>query len=145
MKIRGSNWFVVFLLISVVFIACSKGPETPPPPQSGLNTPPEGFLDLVTYEKGKIRVGGWAADKEDNAPVKKVMVYVDNKLLGEAELGIQRGDVAAGKQNPNWKNSGWEINKQITLDKGGHTVHAVAEDKGGAQGKLANEKNFTMQ
>jgi hypothetical protein len=154
MKIKDSHWLVVvLLLVSVVLLSCSKGSEPPPAPAgsttstapAGPNTPPEGFLDLATYEKGHFRAGGWAADKEDNAPVKKVMVYVDNKILGEAELGIQRGDVATEKKNPNWKNSGWEINKQIPLDKGSHQVYAVAVDKQGAEVKLPNEKNITVK
>ncbi|MFH0788706.1 MAG: hypothetical protein V2B13_13985 [Pseudomonadota bacterium] len=144
MKIKVSNWSMVILLLSVMLLSCSKGTETPPPP-AGPDTSLQGYLDIVTYEKNHFYATGWAADKEDNAPVKKVMVYLDGKLLGEAELGKEREDVAKVTQNSNWVKSGWVINRKITLDKGAHTVYAVGVNKHGARVKLTNEKNFTVQ
>jgi hypothetical protein len=144
MKIKSVGWFVAILSLAVMALSCSKEKETPPPP-AGTEASIQGFLDIVKYENGRFYAEGWAADKDDNAPVKKVLVYLDGKVLGEAELGKDREDVAKVSQNPNWQKSGWVINKEIKPDKGEHTVYAVAVNKKDAQFKLTNEKNFTVQ
>jgi len=103
---------------------------------AGANTLPTGYLDSALYQKGQLLASGWAADKEDGSPVNKVMVYVDNKFIGDARLGLIRVDVPAAMKNPNWKNSGWNFSKPLPLSKGVHVVSAVAIDKQGEKTKL---------
>ncbi len=72
------------VMSSLFFIsACSqdysKNFKTP-------NEAPKGFFDVAKYENGMFTGVGWSADKEDGAPLKKVMVYVDGKTVGEAKL-----------------------------------------------------------
>src|SRR5574340_872038 len=58
-----------------------------------INDAPVGFYDVAKYENGVFTGIGWSADKEDGVPLKKVLVYVDGKLAGEAEFQIDRPDV----------------------------------------------------
>lgn len=134
MKIRSSIFWVI-LLISITFIlSCSGNP----------NTPPTGFLDVAKYQDESFYAAGWAADKEDGSPVREVKVYLDGNLVGEAKLGIDRTGVATETKNPKWDKSGWEISVKKELDKGAHTVYAVAMDKNGATSKLHNEIRFDV-
>lgn len=122
----------LFLVSSVLFV------------YAGANTHPTGFLDSVKYQNGRFSASGWAADKEDNAPVKKVMVYMDGKFIGDARLGSVRSDVAEALKNPNWKKSGWDISKPIPLKKGTHEVSAAVIDKQGGKATL-NKVKLTVE
>lgn len=135
---------VLVLLLNVVIISCFNGSETPPVP-AGPNTQIQGYLDEVKFEDAQFKAIGWAASQNDKTPITKVTVYLNGKMQIEARLGSERPDVAEATKNPNWKNSGWLINKQITLPKGDHTVYAVAEDNKGSRVRLINDKNFSVQ
>lgn len=100
---------------------------------------PIGFLDIVRYEKGTLYAIGWAADEKDGAPVGSVTLFVDDKAVGKAKLGMSRSDVANVYKNPNWKKSGWDISIKTTLAKGSHNAYAVAENKQGEKNRLKNE------
>jgi hypothetical protein len=97
---------------------------------SEVNTLPEGYMDSIEYKEGILFASGWSADKEDGAPLEKILIYVDNKLLGKVtKKGIQRPDVANYSKNPNWLLSGWELRMEISLAKGTHRAFAVSFDK----------------
>ncbi|MBF0559899.1 MAG: hypothetical protein HQL08_14090 [Nitrospirae bacterium] len=122
--------FLAVLLLALV-TACSEQktmfPENFANP--GVNTPPTGWLDDAAYSDGKFKAWGWAADNEDGSPVTRVALYVDNKLVGYAKLGIERPDVAKTMQRPDWAKAGWQIEAQIQLPSGSHKASAVAYDK----------------
>lgn len=105
---------------------------------------PSGFLDAARYQNGQLLVSGWAADKVEGAPLKKVAVHLDGKFFGDAKLGIVREDVATAMKNPNWKKSGWELSKPIQLKKGTHEVVAEAFNKKGEKTKL-NKIKLTIE
>src|SRR5664280_1797179 len=54
-------------------------------------------------------VRGWAADIQDNAPVKPVLIMVDGTAIGNATLGGSRPDVATALNNAAYTNSGWTL------------------------------------
>jgi len=105
---------------------------------------PSGFLDIVRYDKGTFYAIGWAADEKDGAPVSSVTLYVDDKAIGKAKLGMSRLDVANVYKNPNWQKSGWDISIKITLAKGTHKAYAVAVNKQGGKNRLKNEFKFSV-
>lgn len=135
MKTKRLFWGTVILIVTIALISCSKKPTTPS----------SGFLDAVTYENGQLSAVGWAGDKEDGAPVEKVMVFVDDKMIGEARLGIDRQGVADEMKNPNWVKSGWTLSVPMSLDKGIHKVHAVSVNKRGEQLRLHHEMEFEVK
>jgi hypothetical protein len=134
----------IFLILSSILLGCSdaylKNFET-----SGINNSPEGALDFSEYKDGVITAKGWSADKEDGAPIEKVMIYVDNKVLGKVtKKGIEREDVVKFYNKPAWIRSGWEIEAIVPLTKGKHMIFAVSYDKAEAFSKTA-EKEFTIK
>ena len=121
----------------------------------GSNTPPFGWLDYAknasdgsttVAQGGTLSIVGWAADKEDGAPVAKVQVFVDNVLVGNAALGDARPDVANAFNNPAYTNSGWHLNYVVpnTLAAGSHSVSAIAFDSAGASTLLPVGQNNTF-
>ena len=82
------------------------------------NTPPTGYLDVAKYEKGSFLASGWAADKEDGAPVSKVKVYIDKKLVGKATLGFNQTRCAGGHEESGLGKIGMAIWCKNFLEKG---------------------------
>ena len=93
-----------------------------------INDAPVGFYDVAKYENGVFTGTGWSADKEDGVPLKKVLVYVDGKLAGEAEFLIDRPDVVKTFNNDKWLRSGWTMSVRIPLNKGPHYSMALSYD-----------------
>lgn len=114
------------LMVLLVCVACSRDHAA-----NFLkpNEAPVGYYDAAKYEKGVFTAFGWAADNEDGAPVDKVLVYVDGKLVGEAKLGVDRPDVVTALKKDGWMKSGWQISQQIPLQKGLHKTVALGYDK----------------
>jgi hypothetical protein len=109
-----------------------------------VNTLPLGNLETVRYEEGVLWANGWCADAEDGAPVQRVMIYVDNKLLGQAELDRERPDVAKHFNNPKWSKSGWEMKAELPLARRKHTLFAFCYDKRDAPAKVGEDKEFVV-
>jgi hypothetical protein len=134
MKIK----IMVALSMVMIFI-------TMPPSYAKENGSLTGYLDSARYEKGFFKAFGWAADNKEGAPVKKVMVYIDKKLVGQAKLGLARPDVTGAMKKSDWGKSGWELGVKISLNKGMHTAYAVAYNKKDAKKLLINEKSFKVE
>jgi hypothetical protein len=130
MKIVNEIAFSVLLILAVFIFACDKGPiHTENFKTAAVNNLPQCNLDVAQFRDGTLYTAGWATDAEDGVSIKRVMVYVDNKLAGPAKLGYERPDVGTFFKNPNWIKSGWEIKAKLPLTKGKHTIFAVAYDK----------------
>jgi hypothetical protein len=118
------------LLLTVSLAACSS--EKPNYRDnfitSGINTLPLIYLDGAAYQDGSFVSQGWAADREDGVNV-RVFVYVDNKIAGEAAMGMDRVDVAAYFNRPEWGKSGWSATTKIPLSAGPHRWFAVVYDR----------------
>jgi hypothetical protein len=116
----------------IIFIsACSQDKDY----SQNFSTPndaPMGFYDIAKYEKGVFTGIGWAADKEDGAPLKKILVYVDGKAVGEAKYYTDRSDVVSMYKNDRWLKSGWRVSEKIPLNKGLHSSMALIYDNSDA-------------
>jgi hypothetical protein len=107
------------------------------------NDAPVGFYDSAKYENGLFTAVGWSADKEDGAPLKMVLVYVDGKVVGEAKFIHDRPDVASVFKNDHWLKSGWQISAEIPLDKGLHSSMALSYDS--KEALRVYMKDFTVE
>ena len=113
-----------------------------------VNTPPFGFLDVALdptnnsstiTQKTNMVVRGWAADRQDGAPVAQVAVLIDGVSIGNAPLGLSRPDVASAFGNSAYTNSGYQMTYNIgMLAVGSHTVSTVAKDSEGATTTLGS-------
>jgi hypothetical protein len=128
MKTKSTISLIIFLLLGIGMISA----------YAASNTPPTGWMDSATYKNNQILANGWAADKEDGAPVEKVMVYIDDKFVGNARIGLDRKGVATVMKNQKWERSGWDFLKTVKLSKGVHEVYAIAFNKKGTKVKLFN-------
>src|SRR5205807_2493290 len=85
-----------------------------------------------------LMVAGWSADREDGAPVSRVQILIDGKVVGNATLGGARPDVASFYGDTRYTNSGFNFSYNIGgMATGAHTVNAVATDSAGASTNLA--------
>lgn len=125
-----ARMIAIGLMGSLIFIsACSQEEKKDYSKNfAKINDAPVGFFDVAKYEKGVFTAVGWSADKEDGAPLKKVIVYVDGKAAGEAEFLIDRQDVVNNFKNDKWLKSGWTMSVRIPLNKGPHYSMALSYD-----------------
>jgi hypothetical protein len=107
------------------------------------NEAPTGFYDAANYENGVFTAVGWSADKEDGAPLKRVMVYVDGKAVGEAKFILDRPDVAVAYKDSRWLKSGWQVSARIPLSRGPHTSLAISYDN--KEALMVSQKDFIVQ
>lgn len=135
--------YLCILLMFLFFTSCSDSIHTENFKSPEINALPGGNIDIAQYAGKTFYAAGWAADKEDGVAVPKVMVYVDNKLLGKASPGLERPDVASHFNNPAWTKSGWDIKANIPLNKGKHIAYAVVYDRMEAFSK-SPEREFTV-
>jgi hypothetical protein len=149
MKTKNNLGFLIFVLFLAGIASCkNNGAPAVAPPDFQImdaDSPIEGYFDRAVYEKGYISADGWAVDKENSAQAAKVMIYLDNQLLGEATSGKSRADVAAVKNNPNWTNSGWLFKKRASLSKGSHEIYALVLDKQGTAFRLPADKAIIVK
>ena len=146
MRISGISVLSVIFAFSMFVVSCSEKSSihTENFNTAGVNDLPRCSLDAAEFKAGTLSVDGWAADQEDGVPVPRVMVYVDNKLVGKATLGIERPDVATHFKNSNWTRAGWQMRAALPLSKGKHTLFAVAYDKMEAFSKSV-DKEFAVE
>jgi len=91
-------------------------------------------------DEGVLRVRGWAVGL---APIDEIRVYLDEQLLGVAQKGIPRGDVAAVHADyPDSEHSGFllmhGLDERATT---GQTIRVVARMFGG----IARQANATLE
>jgi hypothetical protein len=131
-----------FLSIVLLMNGCSKDKDYSKN-FSKINDAPVGFYDVAKYEKGVFTAIGWSADKEDGAPLKMVLVYVDGKAAGEAKFIHDRPDVANVFKNDRWLKSGWQLSASIPLTKGAHSSMALSYDS--KEALRVYMKDFTVE
>lgn len=107
------------------------------------NDAPVGDYDLAVYENGIFTCSGWAADKEDGAPIKMVLVYVDGKAVGKARLEIDRQDVAGFFKKDDFLKSGWQLSAKVLLKTGPHRAMALIYDSKDALAVV--KRDFTVK
>jgi hypothetical protein len=107
------------------------------------NDAPLGSYDVAKYDKGVFTGIGWSADKEDGVSLKKVLVYIDGKEVGEAKFLVNRPDVVGVFKNDLWLKCGWQISAEIPLNKGPHISMALSYDSKDAL--LITKKEFMVE
>jgi hypothetical protein len=94
----------------------------------------EGFFDSLAPLKVKrndsIHGAGWAADSLRGSPVARVEVRIDGNRDGAIECSLTaiRPDVAAARNRPDYKQSGWIFSYIVRLELGTHSLQAFAYD-----------------
>ncbi len=120
---------------------------------TAVPAPPLGYVDSAkgtsgsstVSTSGTLKVMGWAADPQQNAPVSQVQVLIDGSPLGNAVLGTPRPDVAAALKNSADVNSGWSLQVSANgLTGGTHTITAVAYDSLGLWAALKGAMTITV-
>jgi hypothetical protein len=123
-----TRMIAIGLIGSMIFIAACSDEKDYSKNFTTPNDVPLGSYDVVKYEKGVFTGIGWSADKEDGVALKKVLVYVDGKVVGEAKFEVNRPDVVGVFKNDQWLKCGWQVSAQIPLGKGPHTSMALSYD-----------------
>lgn len=87
-----------------------KSRATPPAPAKAARTTVYGFVDSAKRlaTSPTLDVTGWAADDRAGAPVAKVEILLNDKVVGIAHLGEVRRDVAQTYRRKDLLNSGWK-------------------------------------
>lgn len=126
----------------------STSPASSAAAQPDPKNPPVGYLDGVDGEiktGGSIMVSGWAADNEDGAPVKKVEVLLDSKVVAQATLGKERGDVATTTGHLAWQRAGWDaVVSLANVSSGAHKLSAIAHDSAGNSATLNGTRDIKV-
>jgi hypothetical protein len=85
----------------------------PPVDVSSLPTLPfigAGYVDDILYApNGRCRADGWAADLGTNHPAKAVHIFVNERWIAKGAPALERPDVAAVHNNPNFLATGFSI------------------------------------
>jgi hypothetical protein len=147
---------LTILLVCFALGACSTNPQqgaTPQPQPSaakGKNTaPPIGWMDQMYGTPkvgGSISVRGWAADPDDGAPVQKIEVTIDDRVVALANpINLARPDVVSNMHRDDYLNSGWGAEVRLTgVFPGKHRLAAVAYDSQGTKAELAGAKEIDV-
>jgi hypothetical protein len=108
------------------------------PAATAASGPPpgvEGWVEGVVgtpVAGGKVVVGGWAADRVAGAPVRKVEVLLDGKVVATANLGVERPDVVKAIGRDSYARAGWNAVLDLAgVAPGRHAVSAMAFGKDG--------------
>ncbi len=89
----------------------------------------------------KFKIDGWAIDAQStqDTGINKIEIYLDGpknfgKLIGQANYGIERQDVAKAFGNPNYVNSGYKLEFNASdLDEGStHRIYIYAFGNNGS-------------
>jgi hypothetical protein len=117
---------------------------TPAAPPPGV----EGWLEGVVgtpVAGSKVVVGGWAADRNAGAPVTKVEVLLDGKVVATANLGVERPDVAKTVGRDSYTRAGWNAVLDLAgVAPGKHEVSAVAYRNDGTRDPLEGARSIDV-
>jgi len=81
-----------------------------PGPSSGIIDTTRGDLNARTLTpNGCLYLSGWVVDAEKNSTVDQVVAVVNNEIVMESPVNIDRPDVADVYKNPDFINSGWQM------------------------------------
>ncbi|MFC4800158.1 Ig-like domain-containing protein [Neobacillus sp. GCM10023253] len=102
-----------------------------PSPVGSIDSPLSG-----STVKGEISINGWYLDMSG---VSKIEVYVDGKLMGEAQYGSARSDVYKAFPEFQNGNSGYQFTfNTLQFSEGQHTLTVKETGKNGATSSLSN-------
>ena len=88
--------------------ARQAAPRQPPVPVAGLR----GHIDSFQFERGRLRVHGWAYAGAGGVPA-RVAVHVDDAVVHGVETGTERPDVARALGQPGARGAGFEASLEL--------------------------------
>ncbi len=68
-----------------------------------------GLIDAKTRKGPDLEVLGWASDPAHKRPIKRILVFADNRLIVAGTTGVQRPDVAKNLKRPALARSGFRL------------------------------------
>ena len=151
-----SNAMLMAAVLGLVYVGCSDNKQGPAPATSSSpaaaakNTgPPTGWIDGfdgVPKVGGTLLLRGWAADPDDGAPVKKIEITIDDRVVALAgTINLPRPDVAAAGHRDDWLHSGWGAEVRMTgVFPGKHRLAAIAYDSAGAKAELQGAREIDV-
>src|SRR5690606_8376165 len=98
-----------------------------------------GYVDALEMAGGIATASGWAVNQADFSPARGIYVIVGDRVIGSAETGLVRPDVARALQAPAAAESGFKFRIQglpVNLDK--CDVQLAAEQTDGTLTVLPN-------
>ncbi|MEO8348437.1 MAG: hypothetical protein ABI610_05950 [Acidobacteriota bacterium] len=106
-----------FLCVPIPGAAAQKAAEKPKPPPSTI----VGWIDSSKRPAGSstLDVVGWAADARSGSPVAKVELLLNGKVVGTAQTGEARRDVAQVMKRSDFLKSGWKARLELKGMKAG--------------------------
>lgn len=116
-RLLSLSLLFVFLGVPICGAAAQKAaarPKTPPPTVMG-------WIDSSKRAAGSstVDVLGWAADARTGSPVAKVELLLNGKVVGTAQTGEARRDVAQTMKRPDFLKSGWKARLDLKGMKAG--------------------------
>ena len=126
---------LLFLCLPTCIAAAQKAaakPRTPPPTVMG-------WIDSSKRAAGSstLDVVGWAADARTGSPVAKIEILLNGKVVGTAQTGDVRRDVAQTMKRPDYLKSGWKARLDLKGMKAGtYRLTARAWNSRGESGPL---------
>lgn len=109
--------------------ARQAAPRQPPVPVAGLR----GHIDSFQFERGRLRVHGWAYDGDGGVPA-RVAVHVDDAVVHGVETGTERPDVARALGQPGARGAGFEAS--LELDAAGERECAIGVSATARDGRV---------
>ena len=100
------------LAVLFVYFAVPRSDAAAPKAAAKSKPPPTvlGWIDSFKRPAGfsTLEVTGWAADTRSGSPVAKVELLLNGKVVGMAQTGEARRDVAQVMKRPDYLKSGWK-------------------------------------
>jgi hypothetical protein len=78
-----------------------------------------GWVDAVKQGPGFVDVAGWAADSRSGAPVARIEILLNDKVVGTATTGVVRPDVAQAMKRNDYSKAGWKAHVDLKNVKPG--------------------------
>jgi hypothetical protein len=73
-----------------------------------------GYVDDILYApNGRCRADGWAADLSTGHPAKAVHAFVNERWIAKGVPVLERPDVAAAHNNPNFLATGFSVRFRV--------------------------------
>lgn len=111
----------------------------PGQPTTNLSTGLEGRVDVVRLSPSgrNLEIGGWAADRRTGAPVAKVEIRLNDRVVALARVGLPRKDVAGTLRRSDYLPSGWTAQIDVTgFRRGNYDLTVFASSSAGEKVSL---------
>jgi hypothetical protein len=108
---RSSSVALLLVFSSMVFLGATPAPKgrAAAPPAKPAPTV-MGWIDMAKHAPGSgvLEVAGWAADVRTGAPIARVEILLNDKVVGIASTGEVRPDVVKAMKRNDFAKAGWK-------------------------------------